>query len=152
MRPDKNLAAALVLAIVALCIQARIGFHVQSTDLAGMDDPAHYTTGVMVYDYLHRAVGSPPMQFALSFYQRFPKVALGHWPPVYYALQAAWYSVFGPSVGSARALSAVICAALAFLLFSRLRRSYGLPLALLGVASFLVLPTVQESSWLVMSD
>lgn len=153
LRPDKrNLAAALILAVVALGIQARIGASVQSSDLAGNDDPAHYTTGVMVYDYLRQAAGSPPMKFALSFYQRFPKVALGHWPPVYYAVQAAWYTLFGPSIGSARALSAAICAALALLLFLRLRRSYELPLAILGTASFLILPLVQYSSWLVMSD
>jgi hypothetical protein len=152
MRLDKNLAAALLLLVVALLIQVRIGVGVHASDLAGMDDPAHYTTGVMVYDYLRHAVGSSPMQFALSFYQRFPKVALGHWPPVYYAIQAAWYFVFGTSVGSARALSAVICGALTFLLFYRLRGSYGTPLALLGSACFLVLPIVQDASWLVMSD
>jgi 4-amino-4-deoxy-L-arabinose transferase-like glycosyltransferase len=144
--------AACLFVLGAICIQLRIGWLLWGSDLTGSDPPAHFTTGVMVYEYFRQALFSQPMAFAQSFYIRFPKVALGHWPPMYYALQAAVYTVSGPSIKAARALSAAVCFATAYVLFARVRRLHGMTLGALCAACFLVLPPVQDSSWLVMSD
>src|ERR1700680_1452483 len=53
------------------------------------DEPAHYVTGLMVRDYILHAVGRPPMRFAENYYLHYPAVAFGHWPPVFYVIQAA---------------------------------------------------------------
>lgn len=76
------------------------------------DEPAHFVTGLMVHDYLVDALGSPPKAFASAYYAHYPKVAFGHWPPAYYAIQAAWYCVFGPTKAAAVLLSGVIAAAI----------------------------------------
>ncbi len=120
--------------------------------LVASDPPAHFVSGVLVYDYLWTAFGSNPLHFAESFYVRYPKVAIGHWPPVYYAVQAVWYGLFGTSPGVARALSAAVAAALAGLLFLRLRRGPSVSLAFAAAWAFLALPWVQRTALEVMSD
>src|SRR5579862_5627698 len=149
---DWMTATAFLFVLAAVCVQFRIGWIVWGSNLASSDPPAHFTTGVMVYEYLRHALFSDPMAFARSFYVRFPKVALGHWPPVYYALQAVAYAILGPSIQAARVLSECICFALAFVLFTRAKRLYGTEIAALCAACFLVLPVTQGSAWLVMSD
>jgi hypothetical protein len=144
--------ACVLLLAFAIALQARMAAGVLRTDLAAPDPPAHFTTGVMVHDYLRSALGSNPVAFAESFYVRFPKVAFGHWPPVYYALQAVWYLVFPISIDSARILSAAIALTLATTLFLRLRRSCGYLSACAATAVFLSLQKIQTAAWDVMSD
>lgn len=122
------------------------------SSLVGSDPPAHFTSGAMVYDYLRLALGDPPMAFAESYYVRYPKVAIGHWPPMYYAVQAVWYGLFDASVASARALSAATAAALAWVLYRRIRPVYGDGPALGAGLVLLVMPLVQRTAWEVMSD
>ncbi len=61
------------------------------------DEPAHYVTGLMVHDYIADRFPGPPMAYAQRYYDFYPKVALGHWPPVFYVVQAAWTLLFTPS-------------------------------------------------------
>ncbi|MGD0013571.1 MAG: glycosyltransferase family 39 protein [Bryobacteraceae bacterium] len=149
--PLLGTVSALALA-AALFLQCRVGVAVLGSSPAAADAPAHFTTGVMVYDYFRTALGSSPMAFAESFYVRFPKVAFGHWPPAYYGAQTAWYACFGASISSAQWLSAATAFAIAMLLFFRLRRAEGTVLALASAAVFLALPCMQVSAWAVMSD
>ena len=121
-------------------------------ELASSDPPAHFTSGVMVYDYLRTALGADPIRFAEGFYVRYPKVAIGHWPPGYYAVQTIWYFLFGVSVWSVQWLSAATAAGLAWLLFRRLRASSGNNAALAAALVFLAMPLVQRAAWQVMSD
>jgi hypothetical protein len=124
-------------------------------DLVASDPPAHFVSGVMVYEYLRDILGgtlSQPIPFAESFYVRYPKVAIGHWPPAYYGIQALWYGLFGPAVDGALALSAVMAALLALLLFRRLRPGHGASSAAGAALMFLALPWIQRTAWAVMSD
>src|SRR4051794_28093637 len=52
------------------------------------DEPAHYVTGLMVHDYIATGFPGRPQQYAENYYLHYPKVALGHWPPVFYLMQA----------------------------------------------------------------
>ncbi|MCU1336841.1 MAG: hypothetical protein JWO19_2422 [Bryobacterales bacterium] len=49
-------------------------------------------------------------------------------------------------------MSAAICFAIACVLFTRVRKLHGMAIGALCAACFLVLPPVQGSTWLVMSD
>lgn len=51
---------------------------------ADPDEPAHAVTSLMIRDYLGGGFMQSPMEFAKRYYADFPKVALGHYPPVYY--------------------------------------------------------------------
>lgn len=59
--------------------------HRLDMDLGGdPDEPAHAVTSLMVRDYLAGGFLQPPSAFAKRYYADFPKVAIGHYPPLYY--------------------------------------------------------------------
>jgi len=57
---------------------------------ANPDEPAHYVTGLMVRDYVAQLLPGSPIAFAQNYYLHYPAVAFGHWPPMFYVLQALW--------------------------------------------------------------
>jgi len=109
-------------------------------------------SGVCVLDYFRTAFGSNPITFAESYYVHYPKLALGHWPPMFYIIQAAWYATFGVTTFSAILLMGVITTAAAVALAFRFMRLGGIPAALLGTGVFLSLPLTGMSTRLVMAD
>lgn len=56
---------------------------------ADPDEPAHAVTALMVRDYLAGGLDGSPLTFAQKYYAHYPKVALGHYPPMYYVLGSA---------------------------------------------------------------
>ncbi len=59
---------------------------------ADPDEPAHAVTSLMLRDYYAVGLwrGEHPLHFAQRYYDHFPKVALGHYPPGFYLLAGAW--------------------------------------------------------------
>jgi hypothetical protein len=78
------------------------------------DEPAHYVTSLMVHDYIVGLHWGSPLQFAVDFYRHYPKVALGHWPPFFYIVQALWMLLFSVSRTSIRREIGVTAALLAY--------------------------------------
>jgi hypothetical protein len=76
----------------------------------------------MVREYITGPVPHHPVRFAEQYYQHYPKVALGHWPPVFYIIQAIWMILFTGLRISVRAEIAFTTAALAFSVWSEARR------------------------------
>lgn len=81
-----------------------------TAEFGGPDEAAHLVSGIMVRQYLLEGLpqGTPPMQFARDYYNHYPKVAIGHWPPAFYALQGVWYVVAGVSRESILAFTAMV--------------------------------------------
>ncbi len=100
------------------------------------DEAAHFITGTLVHDWVKAGFPCPVVDYALRYYARYPKVALGHWPPVYYCVQGIWYTIFGVSRESATALTSTISVVFLVVLFECLRRRVAAPAAFL--ASLLV--------------
>ena len=144
---------ALLLLLISLGLQMRsakamLGYSLVTND----DEPRHFTSGVMVYDYLRHGLLTNPIRFAESFEARYPEVQIGRWPPAYYAVQAAFYFFTGATVYSAQILSALNAAALALLLFLRVKSGSGAAIAIAAAAVFLASPLIQYAAWEVMSD
>ena len=89
------------------------------------DEAAHYVTGLMVHDYITHLFPGNPMHFAKDYYEHYPKVALGHWPPMFYVIQSAWTLIFTPSRISIILLMAVLTAGASTILFNFLRAKFG---------------------------
>lgn len=87
-RPLEAAAVAAVAFGLTVLLQARGGAF-RSEFSAHPDESAHYVTGLMVREYVAAGAPQPPVQFAQDYYVHYPKVAIGHWPPVFYVLQAA---------------------------------------------------------------
>ena len=107
-------------ALVAFCVALPITVMFQylggvyASELGGHpDEPAHYVTGLMIRDYLASGFHSGPMTYAKDYYDHYPKVALGNWPPFFYMIQSAWTLPFSPSHASVLRLMAVLTALLA---------------------------------------
>ena len=116
------------------------------------DEPAHYVTGLMVRDYIAAGFPPHPFKFAEEFYLHYPKMAMGHWPPLFYILQAAWMLIFSESHASVIALMAALAAALAFTVYIVLRNEYGWKAGLAAAAALLALPLVQQFDGMVMTE
>ncbi|MEJ7607570.1 MAG: glycosyltransferase family 39 protein [Bryobacteraceae bacterium] len=132
--------------------RASVAGRAYSGDLAGEDEAAHYVTGLMVRTYLVSGQWLQPMQFARAYYEAYPKVALGHWPPAFYLIQALWTLIFSAWRESILLLMAVLaasCATLVQRLFSPLIGSVAATAA--GLL-FLGVPIVRYLSSTVMAE
>src|ERR1700730_1585230 len=88
------------------------------TEFAGYpDEGAHYVTGLMVHDYIVRHHFDSFQAFAENYYLHYPKVAIGHWPPFFYVVEAAWMLVFPVSRSSMLLLMALLTLFMAFALY-----------------------------------
>ncbi|MBA2305850.1 MAG: hypothetical protein H0W08_24900 [Acidobacteria bacterium] len=96
------------------------------------DEAAHYVTGLMVRDYVASGLPGNPMAFAETYYEHYPKVALGNWPPGFYAIQAAWTLAFSDGRASLLVLMAILTCATALVVFSGLRWELGWYAAVFG--------------------
>lgn len=121
-------------------------------DLAGdPDEAAHAVTSLMVRDYLTDALPGSPLRYAQDYYNHFPKVALGHYPPGYYLVTSLVLLPF-PQVIALIALQAVFCGILGWQIFQLGHRLAGPFGAWLAAMVFVALPMVQKVSSCVMSD
>jgi hypothetical protein len=151
-RPRLPLWPCLLIVAAVLSNYAFLGWTFRASDLTEADEPAHYATGVMVFDYVHSALGRNPMAFAQSFYTRFPKVAFGHWPPLFYVVEAAAFLFAGPRQLVAKFVSAAPVFLIAIVVFRRVGKRCGWPEAAVVCALFLAIRTVRLTAWMVMSD
>ncbi len=122
------------------------------SDLGGdPDEAAHAVTALMVRDYIVDGLGQSPMSFANAYYQDFPRVALGHYPPLYYCL-AAPLLMISPSVNPLIWLQIVSLATLAALTCIIGRRLLPPPLAFAASISIFLFPVALKLTLHVMSD
>lgn len=116
----------------------------------GPDEAAHYVTGLLAFDFL-RSPTLSPLEFARTYYAHYPKVAIGHWPPFFYLVQALWMLVFSESHASMVALMALLAALAAYGTW----RFWQPPLGWLGFGVallFLALPLSQRLTSTVMAE
>ena len=148
----------VALAVFVLAFAIAVGFQVHSgawrSDFGGHpDEAAHVVTSLMARDYLATGLWrlEHPMRFAEDYYQRFPKVALGHYPPAFYALHSVWLLPWRGA--SAFLVMACLITALATTLTWSIGRRI-LPAVPAGVAAllFLLLPLTRTYTAIVMSD
>ncbi len=142
--------AALAFAATVILLQAVSGTY--AADFAAHPDEAgHFVTGVMVTDFLRHPTLAP-MHFAEQYYLHYPRVSLGHWPPLFYLVEGVWFALTGVSRASALVLQAII----GFLLLLGvyvLARSFLKFAAAFGAAALLALtPPFYASVTSIMAD
>ncbi|RBP48096.1 hypothetical protein DES53_101896 [Roseimicrobium gellanilyticum] len=151
-RPKPWVALGTGLACLLFALVLQWSNDAWNADLAGdPDEAAHAVTSLMVRDYLTDALPGNPLHYAQDYYEHFPKVALGHYPPGYYLITALAL-LPGAEIAALIALQAVFCGILGwqiFLLGHRLTGAFG---AWLVAMVFVALPMVQKVSSCVMSD
>lgn len=117
------------------------------------DAPAHYVSGLMVHDYVRLGFPVAPVKFAEVFYAHYPKVAIGHWPPMFYTLQAGWMLIFGDSLHSDLVFMAFLSALFATTLYVVARREFKSERAAISSALLLLcIPLVQWYGGNILAD
>jgi hypothetical protein len=152
LRPATATGILTVFSLLALFVQV-YGTRAVSSELgAYSDEPAHYVTAIMVRDYVSDGLPRSPVKFATDFYNRFPKVALGNWPPGLYVVLLPWLILVDDSPAAVLALVALLsglCAGTATLI---LRRVVPLGVAIGIALVWLFLPLTVSLSGAVMTE
>ncbi|MDB6124166.1 MAG: hypothetical protein JWQ71_3159, partial [Pedosphaera sp.] len=116
------------------------------------DEAGHYVTGLMIRDYLASGFHAGPMTYAKDYYDHYPKVALGNWPPLFYLMQSAWTLIFPPNRTSMMLLMAFLSTLVAMTLFFALKREFNSRKGFLGALLFLSLPLFQAQADMLMVE
>jgi hypothetical protein len=116
------------------------------------DEPAHFVTGLMLRDYVAQGLPATPMAFATNFYLHYPEVAFGHWPPVFYALQAGWTLLLPPNHTSVLLLLALIASCTACVLYQTAAQHFSQTLAIFAGLTYIALPLTQEYASEIMIE
>jgi len=140
------------LLLLSFLLQVHAGAY--RSDFGGhADEAAHVVTGLMVRDYLAGGlVAQPhPMRFAEDYYERFPKVAIGHYPPLFYLVEGLWLIPFRSST-AILFLMAVLSALAGWLTWRAGREFLPVPAAVATGVIVVLLPLVRTYTAVVMAD
>ncbi len=147
--------AALVVVLFlgeTVALQWLVGAYSSDYAAFASDEAAHFVTSLMLRDFLAQGAFSDPWAFAREYYLHYPKVAIGHWPPLLHTVVAGWMLIGGTSRTAMMLFVAVCAAANACVLSGSGRRLLGQWAGWLGGALFLALPLTQQSSAQLMPE
>jgi hypothetical protein len=148
-----TIAVVVLLLAVSFATQWHMGAYAAEL---GYDEGSHYASGLMIHDYLLGMLlhgpGTSPMRFLIGWHSHYPLVGIGHWGPLYYAVEAVWMLLAGTSRAAALVLSAVVAAATGALVCVVAARQGGRVLGVLAGLAFVISPIVQQGSAAVMLD
>jgi Dolichyl-phosphate-mannose-protein mannosyltransferase len=138
------LALIITLQVIGGAYQAEFGGY--------PDEPAHYVTSLMVRDYIAGMQYGEPMEYARNYYDHYPKVAMGHWPPFLYLVQALWMLIFSASRTSILIQMACMTALLAWMVSTAVKRRFGWKAGALAGFLLICLPITQTYTAEVMAE
>jgi hypothetical protein len=141
----RDLCAVVLISGLVIGIQAKSG--AWTADFTTDEDEAgHAVSSLMVRDYIVHGLPQNPLRFAENYYVHYPKVAIGHWPPLFYTGEAVWMLVFGRSRMAMLTFVDLCALALLSSVFWWVKRDYG---ALAGFISVLALaaPAFMQSAF-----
>jgi 4-amino-4-deoxy-L-arabinose transferase-like glycosyltransferase len=140
---SENLLAAIILAGSAIALFA-------TSDRSGgfwhWDSASHAFDGVFLFDFLRDGQLRHPIDWAVRYYDQYPAITLGYYPPGFALLLLPFYWLFGPSQGAAQALMAVASLGLAAGTF-RLGQQLGWGFAAALAAALLLLGFPEMLLW-----
>jgi Dolichyl-phosphate-mannose-protein mannosyltransferase len=143
--------AILCFSLIAAGLQIRSGCY--RAELAAYpDEPAHATTGLAFEQYLVHGFPESPRRFLLDYYRHYPKVAIGHWPPLLYLFEAAAMLVFSPSKYALLGLEALFAGMLAWLVFRELKPQVGTVAAAMGGVVLLWNRSIVQYTGMAMAE
>jgi hypothetical protein len=141
----------LVVLSIAAGVQWATGAFTSDFD-ADDDEPAHVVSSLLVRDYITQDLPHNPLTFAREYYAHFPKVAIGHWPPLFHTTEALWTLAAGRSKAAMIVWLAVLAAGVTTLIFVWTRRGQDAILASFAAVAFFASPLVQAGITAVMPD
>lgn len=91
-----------------LCLWVQHATRAHGADLGLTNDEAsHFVNSLLILDFLRDSPFAGFMRFAVDYYEHFPRVSIGHWPPLYYLIQSGVLALLGRGVSSLLCFQAV---------------------------------------------
>ncbi|MDR1708952.1 MAG: hypothetical protein LBS70_04445, partial [Candidatus Accumulibacter sp.] len=146
----KDLAAYLIaLAALAACV---LFLHGVDSGLSGSDESSHFLNGYLIWAYLTEAAGANPLAYATDFYIHYPKISIGHWPPLYYVFLSALFFALPHAPAAFQCANLAVSALPAWLVARETRRAAGFPWAVTAAVACVTIPICVEDSTYLMLD
>jgi hypothetical protein len=148
-RPTTIALIAIAAFFIAVSLQVFAGAFAAT---CGQDACGHYISGVMIHDYIVAGGLGNPLRYLVHYHEHYPLVGIGHWPPLYYGIEASWMLLFSSSQTAVLMLSAAIAAATALLLCNSVGRRQGAMAGLFVGLVYLACPLTQSETDTLMLD
>jgi 4-amino-4-deoxy-L-arabinose transferase-like glycosyltransferase len=146
-------SAGFVLLFAAVCVLVQIATGAYWTDRGlSNDEAAHFVNSLLVFDYIANGIPSDPLGYAREYYLHFPRVSIGHWPPVFYVMEAGLFGLCGRSAAVAIASEAAMAALVLGWVASLVRRRAGWLTGLATGVAALASPGLMAQLDQVMTD
>jgi 4-amino-4-deoxy-L-arabinose transferase-like glycosyltransferase len=129
-----------------------VSAHSYLAGFSGADEPSHFLNGYFISSYLKMHFGANPLAFATDYYVHYPKISIGHWPPVYYGVLGILFLAIPASYAWVFTLNVLLASLPAIGVAAALNRLGGRYLALAGVVAYMVTPLVAEGQIMFMVD
>jgi len=151
-KPSAPFVFFAYLGAVAIGVLAIVLARAYQAGFSGADEPAHFLNGYFIANYFSHHLGSNPLAAATDFYIHYPKISIGHWPPMYYGFLGVLFLVVPATMPVAFAINVIVAtlpvigvaAALALLVNRRA--------AVAGALIYALAPLVLEGQVMFMVD
>jgi len=143
-----DFAAPFLVAFLAF-VAAQIWLGAFDAEIIG-DSASHYVSGIFVADLLRHGL-SHPIERLRDFAAHYPLVGIGHWPPLYYGIEAVW-SILVPFDQRMLLLSAATAALVPAWIYVLVQPRLGVVAAVFGASAFVLSPLVLSAVTSVMLD
>lgn len=116
------------------------------------DEASHFLNGLMVHDYLRHGLGEHPLRYAERYYQHYPRIALGHFPPLFAAVEGVWFLIAPISYASALVMVGLLAASVGMGVAWICARWFPFPLAFGSGLAWLLLPITRRGTEAFMAE
>jgi hypothetical protein len=123
-----------------------------SSGFSAPDEPAHFVNSYFIWDYLAHHFPANPLAKAREFYVSFPKLSIGHWPPMHYLATGLLFFVVPRTPEVVMAWNVVITAAPAFLCALMVVRIASWRWALFAGLAYTIMPLTVDGAMYFMLD
>ena len=148
-RLAEYLVVGLLIAGLTIFLQHRLGAYTGEFEA---DEASHYVSGLVIHDYFAANAPGSPTEFVKRFHSSYPLVGIGHWGPLFYAVEAVWMLLFGWGRAAMMVLPAAITVATATILYAVAMPRFGRLLAVVAAIAFVTSPIIQPGSATLMLD
>lgn len=139
-------------AVVALAVAFALRMDAFGAGFSGADEPSHYLNAYLVWSWLTEGFGTNPIAFAKELYVHYPKLSIGHWPPLYYGVTGPLLFALPHDPAIAFGLNLAVTVLPALMVMALLAPRIGTGWALLAGAWLVSVPLTIESASFLMLD
>lgn len=142
---------AYMIALAILTI-AMMHLHALDSGLSGSDEGSHFLNSYLIWSYLTEAIGKNPLSYAQDFYIHYPKISIGHWPPLYYSFLSLFFFILPHAPWPFLIINMLVGALPALLIARVIRKALGLQWAIVSAVIYVMIPIVLNNTIRLMLD